>query len=204
MNATFLNIAAFVYEASDFPNPETMTAPATRGDIEQVLSRWGPHMRDLAKLFPERVVKWGIFDTDDHPAPTYARGRVCIVGDAAHASTPFQGVGACMGVEDALVVCEVLDVARDRIGRDEPGQIDGRKTSPIEKALQVYSRERMSRSQWVVRSSREMGQMYQWRYGPTGRDVERSRTKLERASRRIWDYDVEDMVAQSRAAAAET
>jgi salicylate hydroxylase len=44
--------------------------------------------------------------------------------------------------------------------------------------------------------------MYQWRYGPTGRDAERSKRKLERASRIIWDYDVEKMVTDIKAAAS--
>ena len=48
----------------------------------------------------------------EHPAPSYARGLVCLTGDAAHASSPHQGAGACMGVEDALVLCEVLGAAQ--------------------------------------------------------------------------------------------
>lgn len=73
-------------------------------------------------LFPEQITKWAIFDTADHPAPTYARGRVCIVGDAAHASSPLHGAGACMGVEDALALATALEVAlnhhRDPSPRD--------------------------------------------------------------------------------------
>jgi 2-polyprenyl-6-methoxyphenol hydroxylase-like FAD-dependent oxidoreductase len=36
--------------------------------------------------------------------PTFAKGRVCLAGDAAHASTPNQGGGAGFGIEDALVL----------------------------------------------------------------------------------------------------
>lgn len=36
--------------------------------------------------------------------PTYANGRVCIVGDAAHATTPWQGFGTGMAIEDAMVL----------------------------------------------------------------------------------------------------
>lgn len=197
MDGTLLNVVIFTYEPSEFPDPERMTAPATRSDLERAVGGWGPHMVDIAKLFPETMVKWGIFDTDEHPAPTFARGRVCLAGDSAHASSPFQGVGACMGVEDALALCEVLDVARARACGDESS------LSPATRqALQAYSRTRIDRDQWVVRSSREMGQMYQWRYGPTGRDAEKSKLKLERASQKIWSYDVDGMVARVKAAAA--
>lgn len=201
MNGTLLNVALFVHDASEFPEPEKMVVPATRGELERAIHGWGPHVAEIAKLFPENIVKWGIFDLDQHPVPMYARGRVCIVGDAAHASSPFQGVGACIGVEDALVISEVLDVVRAH-NFDESSLSQGQASAAVRRALQAYSQARMERGQWVVRSSREMGEMYQWRYGPTGRDPEKSKLKLERASQKIWDYDVGAMVASVKAAAA--
>ena len=60
----------------------------------------------------------------------------------------------------------------------------------LRQALQTYSRARLERGQWVHRSSRQVGQMYQWRYGPTGRDTERIKQKLERDSHTIVNYDV--------------
>ncbi|KAJ5452006.1 hypothetical protein N7445_000189 [Penicillium cf. griseofulvum] len=198
MNGTLLNVAFFAHESSEFPDPERMTAPATRDELERIVVGWGPHLVDIAKFFPENMVKWGIFDMDEHPAPTYARGRVCLAGDAAHASSPFQGVGACIGVEDALVLCEALDTVQ---ASSSNGNHRDQRTAIVH-ALQAYSQARMERGKWVVRSSREMGQMYQWRYGPTGRDAGRSKLKLERASRIIWDYDVEKLVTNIKAAAA--
>lgn len=49
---------------------------------------------------------WALFD--HAPAPTYYEGRVAILGDAAHASTPHQGAGAGQALEDALIMCELL------------------------------------------------------------------------------------------------
>jgi 2-polyprenyl-6-methoxyphenol hydroxylase-like FAD-dependent oxidoreductase len=37
------------------------------------------------------------------------RGRVVLIGDAAHASSPMMGQGGCMAMEDALVLAESLD-----------------------------------------------------------------------------------------------
>jgi 2-polyprenyl-6-methoxyphenol hydroxylase-like FAD-dependent oxidoreductase len=48
------------------------------------------------------------------PLPTYVRGRVALLGDAAHAMTPYLGQGACMAIEDAVVLaaaCAKGDVA---------------------------------------------------------------------------------------------
>lgn len=63
-----------------------MTGPAKRGDIMRALQSWSPAVRELVGLLPETLTKWAIFDMEENPAPTYARGRVCLAGDAAHAS----------------------------------------------------------------------------------------------------------------------
>jgi 2-polyprenyl-6-methoxyphenol hydroxylase-like FAD-dependent oxidoreductase len=44
------------------------------------------------------------------PRPWY-RGRVVLIGDAAHATTPHLASGACMGLEDAIVLAEEVDSA---------------------------------------------------------------------------------------------
>ncbi|KAL5095521.1 hypothetical protein Trisim1_000292 [Trichoderma cf. simile WF8] len=201
MNGTLLNVAFFAHESSEFPDPEKMTAPGTREELERAVVGWGPHLVEITKLFPDSMVKWGIFDMDENPAPTYARGRVCLAGDAAHASSPFQGVGACIGVEDALVLCEALAAVQAGGSSGSDGDSLSQREAIVH-ALQAYSQARIDRGHWVVRSSREMGEIYQWRYGPTGRDAERSKLKLERASRTVWDYDVEKIVTEIRAAAA--
>lgn len=41
------------------------------------------------------------------PKPWFV-GRVVLIGDAAHATTPHLGAGACMGIEDAIVLAEEL------------------------------------------------------------------------------------------------
>jgi salicylate hydroxylase len=183
MNGTLLNVAVFAHDSSEFPDPEKMTAPAERSEIEEIFKGWGPQLANIAKIYPEKLVKWGIFDMDQNPPPTYASGRVCIVGDAAHASTPFLGVGACTGVEDALVLCTVLESVQQKSNGDV--EVDS-----LKQALQTYSQARLERGRWVHKNSREVGQMYQWRYGPTGRDTEKIQRKLERASRTILNYDV--------------
>lgn len=50
---------------------------------------------------------------DYPPAPFYNKGPVAIMGDAAHASTPWQGQGASQAVEDALVLETLLGRVED-------------------------------------------------------------------------------------------
>jgi salicylate hydroxylase len=205
LNGTLLNVALFAHEPSEFPNADTMTVPTTRDEIIQVTAGLSPHIGEISRLFPEKSVKWGIYDMFDNPAPDFTRGSVCIAGDAAHASSPYQGAGACMGVEDALVLCEVLEAAQSILSetslrKNEHGGVETSTSDSlvVKQALRAYSMERMERSQWLVQSSREMGDMYQWRHGPTGRDTDQCRNKLAHASRKLWDFDVDRMIVGVR------
>jgi 2-heptyl-3-hydroxy-4(1H)-quinolone synthase len=44
---------------------------------------------------------------------SWGKGRVMLIGDAAHASSPSMAEGACMAMEDALVLAEAIATARD-------------------------------------------------------------------------------------------
>ena len=69
-------------------------------------------------------------------------GRVVLVGDAAHASSPMMGQGGCMAMEDACVLAEELRAA-----------------ASVEDALASYSGRRKNRVEWVQRQSMEVGKM---------------------------------------------
>lgn len=184
------HIFLFVHDDNEWPHERSSIIPSSRNEALKALEGWGPHIRELVALLPEQISKYAIFDTYDHPAPTYAKGRVCIAGDAAHASSPFHGSGTTMGVEDALVLADLL-------ARVETGPLEGRPRR-LEAALRAYSEVRMGRSQWLVHSSREIGEMYEFRYVPAGRDKAKFKVEFETRTRKIWDFDVDAMVDQAR------
>jgi 2-polyprenyl-6-methoxyphenol hydroxylase-like FAD-dependent oxidoreductase len=66
-------------------------------------------------------------------------GRVVLVGDAAHASSPLMGQGGCMAMEDACVLAEELRAA-----------------ATVESALARYASRRKSRIEWVQHQSMEV------------------------------------------------
>jgi 2-polyprenyl-6-methoxyphenol hydroxylase-like FAD-dependent oxidoreductase len=74
------------------------------------------------------------------PAPWYS-GRVVLIGDAAHATTPHLAAGAMMAVEDALVLSELL-VDEDNIAA----------------ALARFMQRRFERCRMVVENSAQLGQ----------------------------------------------
>jgi salicylate hydroxylase len=175
-----------------------MTMPAAGDELESALAGWGPAVRELVASFPRELIKWGIFDTADHPASTYARGRICIAGDAAHAATPFHGAGAGMGVEDALVLVTALDTALDCTNDGTHNAHAVKKAEAVVAAFRAYSEVRRPRTEWLVQSSRDMGDIYEWRYAATGRDPQKCKAEFERRSRRLWDFDIDKMVAEAR------
>jgi len=69
-------------------------------------------------------------------------GRVVLVGDAAHASSPMMGQGGCMAMEDACVLAEEL-----------------RSAATVEDALASYVRRRKPRVEWVQRQSMGLGNL---------------------------------------------
>jgi FAD-dependent urate hydroxylase len=71
--------------------------------------------------------------------PEWCKGRVLLIGDAAHASSPMMGQGGCMAVEDAAVLADLLE------------------TSPtFDAALDAYSPRRRPRVDWVQAQSDEL------------------------------------------------
>lgn len=73
------------------------------------------------------------------PLPWH-RGRVVLIGDAVHATTPHMASGACIGIEDALVLAESIATG---------GQ--------MEEAIERFERRRWERCRMVVENSGRLG-----------------------------------------------
>ncbi|KAI8632687.1 hypothetical protein F5Y19DRAFT_491333 [Xylariaceae sp. FL1651] len=171
---------------------KSMVAPATRQEVEVAFANWGPGARAVINLLPEEIDRWAIFDMYDHPIPTYTQGRVCLAGDAAHASAPHHGAGAGIGVEDSLALCTLLEMVLQN--ENEKGD----NLANIKKALKVYDEVRRERSQWLVKSSREVCEIYEGKYPATGTDMDKCFAEIKERSHKLWYFDIEKMLADTR------
>ncbi|GAP84026.2 putative FAD NAD -binding domain-containing protein [Rosellinia necatrix] len=131
----------------------------------------------------------------DH-APRYARGRVAMLGDAAHAALPFAGNGAAQALEDAAVLDRLL------------GEV--RAAAEVPAALRAFCEARRPRTRAVVDLARRFGRVYAFadvddddEGGEGGKgmheDPARMRAFFARAAAFTNDFDVarqnEDAVA---------
>jgi 2-polyprenyl-6-methoxyphenol hydroxylase-like FAD-dependent oxidoreductase len=77
--------------------------------------------------------------------PGFVRGRVALLGDAAHAVTPDIGQGACLAIEDAVTLGAAIE------------------DSGIDAGLRVYDTLRRPRTQGMARASGRIGRILQTR-----------------------------------------
>ena len=92
-------------------DPHSWTHDARHADLMRAL---GPVCPDLAGML-ERVPDWKLWALNDRAplsgAAEHARGRVALLGDAAHPLRPYLAQGAAMALEDAWTLGRLVGTA---------------------------------------------------------------------------------------------
>lgn len=117
---------------------QTLLRYLSEGEFPDVL-------HEIVAATPEdEITRTDLYDRD--PDPTWIRGRVVLLGDAAHLTTPFIGQGAGISIEDSVVLAKELALT------------DGlRDQSMLSGALRSYERLRKPRCETIVLTSRRQG-----------------------------------------------
>lgn len=113
----------------------------SKEEVESYFQGISPKPRQLIDL-PKSWKRWATADKD--PIDNWVYGRATILGDAAHPTTQYMAQGACMAMEDAVTLGEALRVSDNNWDR----------------ALQLYQKNRVTRTARIVLSGREMGRIY--------------------------------------------
>ena len=194
-NGTMVNVVAFVADAEDWEDNKNLVKPALRSDVEKRLADWNPSIRALISHFPENIDKWALFDSFENPAPFYNRGKICLAGDAAHASSPHHGAGAGMGVEDALCLSALMTEAC--LSLRKKAATKGQALSTV---FAAYDAVRRKRTQWFVNSSRRVCDLYQtsdWGSPDKWVKADTCWEEIKDRSHKIWHYNPDSMVEEA-------
>lgn len=114
------------------------------GSKEEVLSYFNG-IADMPKKLLHCPSSWRRWSTADrHPVENWTKGRITLLGDAAHPTLQYLAQGACMALEDAVTLGEAVRHC----------EFD------MEAAFALYQKSRISRTARVVLSAREMGRLY--------------------------------------------
>ncbi len=113
----------------------------SKEEVESYFQGFCPKARQLIDL-PKSWKRWATADRE--PIDNWVFGRATLLGDAAHPTTQYMAQGACMAMEDAVTLGEALRVTGHR----------------WDEALQLYQRNRITRTARIVLSGREMGRLY--------------------------------------------
>ena len=113
----------------------------SKEEVESYFQGISPKARQLIEL-PKSWKRWATADRE--PIGNWVFGRTTLLGDAAHPTTQYMAQGACMAMEDAVTLGEALRVSN----------------KDWDAALQLYQKNRITRTARIVLSGREMGRLY--------------------------------------------
>jgi 2-polyprenyl-6-methoxyphenol hydroxylase-like FAD-dependent oxidoreductase len=136
------------YATSNVPPGGHDEPGVLRESLLRVFGGWHPPIRELIAATPENA----ILRTDvlhRHPVRRWGKGRVTLLGDAAHPLTPNLGQGACLAIEDAVVLADCLRSIPDPAA-----------------ALRRYEALRRPRTAGIARRAFHLGWIGQWQSVP--------------------------------------
>lgn len=117
---------------------------ADTNDLLQLFDGWYPPVLELLEATPfSTILKTGAFDRESNKS--WGTGRMTLLGDAIHPTTPNLGQGGCLAMEDAMVLARCFQ-----------------KYGAVEEALRRYERCRYRRTTAITRYSRYYGRVGQF------------------------------------------
>ncbi|KAI0437209.1 mannitol 1-phosphate dehydrogenase 2 [Xylaria telfairii] len=168
-----MNIVAF--SSRDSWTANDWVVKLSKEELLADFQTWGPTAISIVSAM-ERYDVWALFNHP--PAPTYygTQPRICLVGDAAHATTPHQGAGAGMCVEDCYILANLIGEASS--------------VEDLDKAFKAYDEVRRERTQKLVTTSRDAGKLWDFELEGCLDDVDALQRNMETRMHWIWNVDL--------------
>ncbi len=140
----------YVYLTAAAPAQERDDAATLKSTLLDRYRGFPARLLELIEAVPvERILRNDLYDFE--PISRWSGGKVVLLGDAAHATTPNLGQGACQAIESAYALGQCL-----------------RGESDLSRAFAAYEMRRMKKAHMVTKLSWKLGQMAQVK-SPLGR-----------------------------------
>jgi salicylate hydroxylase len=152
---------------------ESWSAIGDRDELAASFAGWDPRVVELLDKV-ESCFWWGLYDRS--PLASWTKGRLALLGDAAHPMLPHLGQGANQAIEDGVALAVFLE---------------GRDATAIPEMLRRYEAFRRERTDVVQAEARKNGLRYDSRSGSIEqRDKEIASAAVLR--KWLYDYDAEN------------
>ncbi len=112
----------------------------TKEHLSLYFEKYHPLVKNLIENTPIKSIHSSVI-SDLKPVKNWFNNNVCLIGDAAHATSPNMGQGACQGIEDAYVLASCLE------------------KYPSEKAFSEYQKIRKAKAHFIVNTSWKLGKI---------------------------------------------
>ncbi|KAF2130014.1 mannitol 1-phosphate dehydrogenase [Dothidotthia symphoricarpi CBS 119687] len=172
-----MNVVAF--SSRKTWDDEKWVVSTSKEEMEADFAEWGTHVQKIVGAM-EKPDIWALFMHP--PCKTYYKGRLCLLGDAAHATTPHQGAGAGMCIEDSYILANLIK------------EVNG--VEDLERAFHAYDHVRRERTQKNVTTSQQAGMLYDFELH--GDDLDKIEESFLSRMGWIWDLDLEAQLEEAR------
>jgi salicylate hydroxylase len=179
--ARMLNVVAVRRDKSGKWEHEELVAPGSREEMYEDFKQWDPRLQRLLREF-KTSTQWSLWDLI-HDSP-YFKGRVCLLGDSAHASVPHLGAGAGFAMEDSYILSNLIAMAK--------------KADDLEGIFRVYDATRRARTQNLIIKSRKAGEAYELAGEDIGDDFMALRTDAQTKYKWVWEVDLEGQLETAK------
>jgi salicylate hydroxylase len=171
-----LNYVGFVPTKNE--TVESWSAVGDRDEFAASFTGWDPRVTGLLEQV-ETCFWWGLYDR--RPLASWTKGRLALLGDAAHPMLPHLGQGANQAIEDGVALAVLLEHAS---------------SAEVPDILPKYQKLRRARTDLVQAEARQNGLRYDSKYESLEqRDREVANSAAFRKS--LYDYDVEQAAIAS-------
>jgi salicylate hydroxylase len=183
-NGEFLNVVATHKTDTGTWPYDKWVVPSSKRRLEADMEFWGPPARAVFENMKDADM-WALFESQ--PCKSfYRKGKICLMGDCAHATTPHQGAGASQCIEDALVLSKTF------------GLIESGSQNDIGKVFRAYDAVRRPRSQKVIETSNSMSAIASFEGEGTGDDLDSIKESLKSRFSWLWHADLEELVEEAK------